>query len=42
MNYINEKHALSSVVIALFKGVLYQDQNPDLWQTLIQLQAKVH
>lgn len=41
MNYINEKHALSSVVIALFKGVLYQDQNPDLWQTLIQLQAKV-
>jgi len=33
--------SLSSVLITLFKGVLYQDQRPDLWQALLQLQAKV-
>ena len=32
---------LSAVLITLFKGVLYQDQRPDLWQALLQLQAKV-
>src|SRR5690554_831493 len=33
--------SLSAVLITLFKGVLYQDQRPELWQTLLQLQAKV-
>lgn len=32
---------LSPVLIALFKGVLYQDQNPPLWQALLELQARV-
>ena len=33
--------SVSPVLITLFKGVLYQDQHPDLWQTLLQLQARV-
>ncbi|HEX6999352.1 MAG TPA: DUF4194 domain-containing protein [Gammaproteobacteria bacterium] len=33
--------SLSAVLITLFKGVLYQDQHADLWQALLQLQAKV-
>lgn len=33
--------SLSPVLIALFKGVLYQDQVPQLWQALLQLQARV-
>src|SRR5690606_27436002 len=33
--------SLSAVLITLFKGVLYQDQRPDLWQALLQLHAKV-
>lgn len=33
--------SLSSAVIALFKGVVYHDHNPDLWQTLLQLQSRV-
>jgi hypothetical protein len=32
---------LSPVLIALFKGVLYQDQSPDLWHALLQLQSRV-
>lgn len=32
---------LSPVLIGLFKGVLYQEQSPDLWQALLQLQARV-
>ena len=32
---------LSPVLIALFKGVLYQEQGPDLWHALVQLQARV-
>src|SRR5690606_11094180 len=32
---------LSAVLITLFKGVLYHDQRPELWQALLQLQAKV-
>ncbi len=32
---------LSPVLIALFKGVLYQDQSPELWQALAGLQARV-
>jgi hypothetical protein len=33
--------SLSSVLIALFKGVVYQDQSSDLWQVLLQLQPRV-
>ena len=33
--------AISPLLIALFKGVLYQDRNPELWQGLIKLQAAV-
>src|SRR5690606_31021157 len=33
--------SLSAVLIALFKGVLYHDQRPELWQSLLQLQPKV-
>jgi hypothetical protein len=33
--------SLSSVVIALFKGVMYHDHTPDLWQALLQLQSRV-
>lgn len=32
---------LSPVLIGLFKGVLYQEQSPDLWQALLQLQPRV-
>lgn len=32
---------LSPVLIALFKGVLYQEQGPELWHGLVQLQARV-
>ncbi|MQA91370.1 MAG: DUF4194 domain-containing protein [Gemmatimonas sp.] len=28
-------------MITLFKGVLYQDQSPDVWQALLQLQPRV-
>jgi len=33
--------AISPLLIALFKGVLYQDRSPELWQGLIKLQAPV-
>ncbi len=36
-----DKHSLSSVVIPLMKGVLYRDNDPDLWETLLNLQARV-
>ena len=32
---------LSPLLIALFKGVLYQDRSPELWQGLTKLQAPV-
>jgi hypothetical protein len=31
---------LSPVLIGLFKGVMYQEQSPDLWQALLQLQSR--
>ncbi len=37
----NGRHALSQVLVALFKGVLYQDQNSDMWHALLQLQPRV-
>ena len=42
MNTIEaDTQAISPLLIALFKGVLYQDRNPELWQGLIKLQAPV-
>ena len=32
---------LSQVVIPLLKGVIYQDENPVLWNTLLDLQTRV-
>lgn len=34
-------HELSSVVVPLLKGVLYQEDNPGLWGSLLNLQANV-
>jgi hypothetical protein len=34
-------HELSSVVVPLLKGVLYQEENPGLWGALLNLQASV-
>lgn len=36
-----QENTLSGVVIALMKGVVYQDTNPKLWQQLLNLQIKV-
>ena len=33
--------ALSPVLIALYKGVLYQEQNSELWQALLTLKPRV-
>lgn len=38
---VSLRHELSHVVIPLLKGVLYQEENPALWQTLLNLQADV-
>ena len=32
-------HELSSIVIPLLKGVIYRDENPGLWGTLLNQQA---
>jgi hypothetical protein len=34
-------HELSSVVVPLLKGVIYQEENPGLWGSLLNLQASV-
>ncbi|QEP44873.1 DUF4194 domain-containing protein [Ectothiorhodospiraceae bacterium BW-2] len=34
-------HELSSVVVPLLKGVLYREENPGLWGSLLKLQASV-
>ena len=33
--------ALSPLLITLYKGVLYQEQKPELWQALLQLRPRV-
>ncbi len=33
--------ALSAVIIPLLKGVIYQEERPDLWQELLDLQPRV-
>lgn len=37
----SSRHDLSSVVIPLLKGALYQDNSPDVWNALLDLQAQV-
>lgn len=41
MESADTRHALPHVLVALFKSVLYQDQNADLWHGLLQLQSRV-
>ncbi len=36
----NGRH-LAPLLIGLFKGVLYEDQAPELWQGMLELQARV-
>lgn len=36
-----ESQAFSRVLIALMKGVVYQDADSDIWQALLSLQARV-
>ncbi len=36
-----DKHDLSAIVIPLLKGVVYQDENPELWNALLVLQVRV-
>lgn len=36
-----DAHDLSSAVIPLMKGVIYQEGTPDLWHVLLSLQARV-
>ena len=38
---LSPAHELSSVVVPLLKGVIYQEENPSLWATLLNLQASV-
>jgi len=37
----NPTYELSSVVVPLLRGVLYQEENPGLWGSLLNLQASV-
>ena len=41
MNEASNEPALSPVLIALFKGVLYRDDQPQQWQALLRLQTRV-
>ncbi len=38
---INPEQSLSAVVVPLLKGVIYQEENPGLWGTLLTQQAGV-
>lgn len=40
-NSVRPTHELSSVVVPLLKGVLYREENPGLWDSLLHLQASV-
>jgi hypothetical protein len=41
MDQANPSASLSHVLIALYKGVLYHDQKPELWQALLKLEPRV-
>ncbi|MGB0767899.1 MAG: DUF4194 domain-containing protein [Phycisphaeraceae bacterium] len=36
-----QEQPVGSVLVCLMRGVLYRDEHPDLWQTLVQRQAPV-
>jgi hypothetical protein len=38
---VDPPHELSSVVVPLLRGVLYREENPGLWGSLLKLQASV-
>ena len=37
----DDRHQLSTIVVPLLKGVIYQESNPSLWNTLLTLQARL-
>ena len=37
----NPAHELSAVVVPLLKGVLYREENPGVWASLLNLQGSV-
>ncbi|WP_241758107.1 DUF4194 domain-containing protein [Myxococcus landrumensis] len=42
MSHVAEaSDALSHVVVSLLKGVVYREENPSLWQSLLKLHARV-
>lgn len=41
MTETEQDNRFSPMLIALFKGVLYQDQHPQYWQALLDYQARV-
>ncbi len=41
MNDTHVPNQLPPLLVALFKGVLYKDQSSELWQGLLELQARV-
>ncbi len=41
MEHAESEQPLSPVLITLFKGVMYRDQDPPLWQGLLNLQHRV-
>ncbi len=38
---LDSNHELSSIVIPLLKGVIYRDENPGLWSSLLNQQASI-
>jgi hypothetical protein len=41
MDQADSTPSLSAVLVTLYKGVLYHDQKPELWQALLKLEGKV-
>ena len=41
MDQANSAPSLSAVLVTLYKGVLYYDQKPEIWQALLKLDGKV-
>ncbi len=41
MDQPNSTALLPAVLVTLYKGVLYHDQKPELWQALLKLEGKV-
>jgi hypothetical protein len=41
MDQANSTASLSAVLVTLYKGVLYHDQKPELWQALLRNRVKI-